>query len=261
MAHGLRQRPTYEELVDLIERDPDKIRYPNRSATFLRNSFELSFLDSYGHEELLQQQMNLQRHQIALQQIQQTAAENQTSVMREAAVATPARPTPNAPNLASRPPARNPDPSGVGVGVAQPSIWEALNAWREMMSLFGGGFASAAIAGNDAIDSWTSRHSASAAAGAASSSSGADDPTMRWYVTPEPHTVRHRAPKRGEPDVSEREPNHPSQKARASWQQEGHDRWRKNPGLAAQDLAEVEKGNTRLTGVVQHMAGLAGFGN
>ena len=35
--------PTYEELIDYIERDPIKIKYPNRSAKFLRNSFQLSF--------------------------------------------------------------------------------------------------------------------------------------------------------------------------------------------------------------------------
>ena len=35
--------PTYEELIDYIERDPVKIKYPNRSAKFLRNSFQLSF--------------------------------------------------------------------------------------------------------------------------------------------------------------------------------------------------------------------------
>jgi len=41
--NDLKAPPTYEELIDYIERDPYKIEYPNRSATFLRNSFQLGF--------------------------------------------------------------------------------------------------------------------------------------------------------------------------------------------------------------------------
>ena len=31
----LRRKPTYEELIDYIQADPDKIRYPNRDANRL----------------------------------------------------------------------------------------------------------------------------------------------------------------------------------------------------------------------------------
>ena len=34
----LRKRPTYNEVIDYLENDQPKIKYPNRQATFLRNS-------------------------------------------------------------------------------------------------------------------------------------------------------------------------------------------------------------------------------
>jgi len=33
------KRPTYEELIDYIQRDPYKIKYPNRNAKFLKRFF------------------------------------------------------------------------------------------------------------------------------------------------------------------------------------------------------------------------------
>ena len=42
-VNDLKTLPTYEELIDYIERDPVKIKYPNRSAKLLRHSFQLSF--------------------------------------------------------------------------------------------------------------------------------------------------------------------------------------------------------------------------
>ena len=38
MTEGLRRKPTYEEVLDYIEYDPDKIKYPNRASKFLRNT-------------------------------------------------------------------------------------------------------------------------------------------------------------------------------------------------------------------------------
>ena len=42
---GLRKKPTYNELIDYIEIEKPKIRYPDRTATFLRNSHFLSQFD------------------------------------------------------------------------------------------------------------------------------------------------------------------------------------------------------------------------
>ena len=56
MSSGLRRKPTYEEVIDYIETDPDKVKYPNRTAKFLRSTFQLSQLDGMGQALLEQQQ-------------------------------------------------------------------------------------------------------------------------------------------------------------------------------------------------------------
>ena len=58
-VNDLKQLPTNEELIDYIETDPYKIKYPNRGAKFLRNSFQLSFLDHFTTETLNVQQENV----------------------------------------------------------------------------------------------------------------------------------------------------------------------------------------------------------
>ena len=54
---GLYLKPTYDELLDYIQEDPDKVKYPNRTATILRRSFELSQLDGIGNMELEKMQV------------------------------------------------------------------------------------------------------------------------------------------------------------------------------------------------------------
>ena len=39
MTSGLTRRQTYEEVLDYIENDPDKVIYPKRTAKYLRNTF------------------------------------------------------------------------------------------------------------------------------------------------------------------------------------------------------------------------------
>jgi hypothetical protein len=56
---GLRERPTYLELIDYIENNNDKIKMPDRRATFLRKSFYLSQLDGEGTR--IQEQMDKER--------------------------------------------------------------------------------------------------------------------------------------------------------------------------------------------------------
>ena len=54
---GLTLKPTYDELLDYIQEDPDKVKYPNRAATILRRSFEFSQLDGIGNLELEKMQI------------------------------------------------------------------------------------------------------------------------------------------------------------------------------------------------------------
>ena len=73
---GLRRKPTYMEVVEYIENDPDRIKYPDRKAQIMRNSFELSQLDGLGPLEVDRQneiiEMNRQRDFL----IQQFATDN-----------------------------------------------------------------------------------------------------------------------------------------------------------------------------------------
>jgi hypothetical protein len=85
----LRQRPTYEQVIEHIENDTDKIKYPDREAKFLRNSFELSFLDSFNHEQLQEQQNNVIKNQLTQQEIQKAAMKNKTSITTQAALSQP----------------------------------------------------------------------------------------------------------------------------------------------------------------------------
>ena len=60
---GLRERPTYEELIDYIETNNDKIKLPDRRAKFVRSSFYLSQLDGEG----MRQQDQMEQMKEAMQ--------------------------------------------------------------------------------------------------------------------------------------------------------------------------------------------------
>ena len=49
---GLREKPSYEELISYVKADPDTIRYPSRDATLLDNSFQMSQMVGEGFREL-----------------------------------------------------------------------------------------------------------------------------------------------------------------------------------------------------------------
>ena len=61
VLRGLNQKPSYNELIDYIERDPDKIKMPDRRAKFMRNSFYLSQLDGEGERRYEEQAMKRKR--------------------------------------------------------------------------------------------------------------------------------------------------------------------------------------------------------
>ena len=58
MKRTLRVKPTFESLISYIERDPDKIKLPNRNAKLLRNSIWMTQLDNEGSRQLEVQQFN-----------------------------------------------------------------------------------------------------------------------------------------------------------------------------------------------------------
>jgi len=49
---GLREKPSYEELIKYVREARETIRYPNRDATLLANSFEMSQMVGEGFREL-----------------------------------------------------------------------------------------------------------------------------------------------------------------------------------------------------------------
>ena len=62
-AFGLQQKPTYEDVANYIAKDPDQIKYLNKNASIIRNSFELSQLDGLGQLEIDRQHESVMRHQ------------------------------------------------------------------------------------------------------------------------------------------------------------------------------------------------------
>ena len=58
---GLRERPTYNELIEDIQLD-EKIKLPNRQAKFIRASPSLGFLDGEGYTDLLEQEEKVKKH-------------------------------------------------------------------------------------------------------------------------------------------------------------------------------------------------------
>jgi len=112
MDSGLRQRPTYEQLINYIERDI-KIKLPNRDATFLRNSPYMTQLDNFVDTD---HQDRLNGHLDDIKKANQQAANSgQTaSVLRSQAPPNPPPPIglppppPNAPIAPIAPVSNNP---------------------------------------------------------------------------------------------------------------------------------------------------------
>ena len=60
----LRKRLSYDEMVDYVENDKQKIKFPNRQATFLRNSPFLSQFDGDSFIDLEEQENKMNRERL-----------------------------------------------------------------------------------------------------------------------------------------------------------------------------------------------------
>ncbi len=80
MTDGLKRRQTYEEVIDYIENDNDKIRYPDRTAKQLRNTFELSQLDGVGMQLMEQQQFREMKEREKEHLLRQIASNTSRSI-------------------------------------------------------------------------------------------------------------------------------------------------------------------------------------
>ena len=62
--NGLRKRESYDELVNYIETDPNKIRYPNSTATFIERSHYVKHLGGEDYIEMEQQQLRASKEKL-----------------------------------------------------------------------------------------------------------------------------------------------------------------------------------------------------
>ena len=60
---GLRRRETYEELINYLENEQEILKFPNRTAKFLRDSPYLTQLDGEGQRTMEEQQLNVMKQQ------------------------------------------------------------------------------------------------------------------------------------------------------------------------------------------------------
>ena len=56
--NGLKRRDTYDEIANYIETDPNKIRYPDRTATFIEQSHQMKMLGGQAYADMEDQQEN-----------------------------------------------------------------------------------------------------------------------------------------------------------------------------------------------------------
>ena len=75
---NLRKRPTYEELINYLEVGQPKIKYPDRTATLLRNSHYLSQFDG-TLLDLEEQQKNIEKEKLKEAEIIKIATETKTT--------------------------------------------------------------------------------------------------------------------------------------------------------------------------------------
>ena len=84
---NLRKRPTYNELINYLEFEQPKIKFPNRDATFLRNSPYLSQFDGQSWIDLEKQENDINKERMKEMEIrrqgQSTAQTVRASLSRD----------------------------------------------------------------------------------------------------------------------------------------------------------------------------------
>ena len=77
--NGLRKKTTYDGLIDYIQNKQPTIKYPNRLATQIMNSKELTKLDDLGMGGIEEQQENIAKEKQRVVLIQQQAEREGTT--------------------------------------------------------------------------------------------------------------------------------------------------------------------------------------
>ena len=71
---SLRKRQTYNEVVNYLENEQPKIKYPDRRATFLRNSPYLSQFDGDSWIDLDEQEQDINKEKLKQIQLREVSA-------------------------------------------------------------------------------------------------------------------------------------------------------------------------------------------
>ena len=79
---GGKAKPSYQDLLDYIEKNKNKIKYPDRKAAILRNSVVLSQLDGEGWTQL-HTQLSSEEYQREKDMLIQRIANNCNMLPRE----------------------------------------------------------------------------------------------------------------------------------------------------------------------------------
>ena len=90
-SYGVKKKQTLNELAASIENEPYTIEYTDRTATIVRNSFELPQLDGEGMREMKQQQaqqMAEAAQEIAIRNLANNSDMNHADLSEKAKTAT-----------------------------------------------------------------------------------------------------------------------------------------------------------------------------
>ena len=72
-SRGSRKRPTFDSTLNYLQYGQESIKYPDRSATFLRDSHQMGFLDNFVRAHLQEQELDMAKEDIKQAAIRQNA--------------------------------------------------------------------------------------------------------------------------------------------------------------------------------------------
>ena len=78
MRNSLRKKPTYDEVINYLQVNQPKIKYPDRTATLLRNSHYLSQFDG-NLFDVEEQQKKFSKAQLRESEIRNVVSQTQTA--------------------------------------------------------------------------------------------------------------------------------------------------------------------------------------
>jgi hypothetical protein len=72
-SRGLRKKPTFDSTLNYLQYGQETIKYPDRKATFLRDSPDMGFLDNFVTAHLQEQERNMAKEPVKQARMRQMA--------------------------------------------------------------------------------------------------------------------------------------------------------------------------------------------